>query len=302
MDMRKVLGLAGLGLAVGLVGCGSDGNGASRDASADDAGGEFDNLPQLIVAEAPADFDCERSEPEGGADVTFTLKIRDFQTNVEVPGTCVNVYPDNVVPTSDTCGGVMTDANGDVEVTAPAGGWFAYRLFPVAGSTMGVVQRNVVAASEAGATVTGNSVSETTASLLPGLLGRQRLGGAAIFAGAVYDCSNRTVEGAAFRVVRNNAALPAGPGATDPMYAYFSSASLPDVNQRYTNTNGLFLAINMPIGTPGEMVQLVSCGRKDGTTVSRLGVEETRSFADTVNIVSLYPERTDGPDPDYHCN
>jgi hypothetical protein len=50
------------------------------------------------------------------------------------------------------------------------------------------------------------------------------------------------------------------------------------------------------------MVQLVSCGRKDGTTVSRLGVEETRSFADTVNIVSLYPERTDGPDPDYHCN
>jgi hypothetical protein len=96
--------------------------------------------------------------------------------------------------------------------------------------------------------------------------------------------------------------IPEGPGARDPLYAYFSEANLPDGSQPHTNTNGLYLAINMPVNTPGEMVQLVGCGKPDGSNLEVIGCEETRSFADTVNIVSLYPTRADGPNCPDICN
>jgi hypothetical protein len=292
MDIRKVLGLAGLGLAVGLVGCGDDDNGVVNP---------FLELPQTMVDGAPANYGCLGSPtaPATGEERTFTLIIRDFQSGDRVPGICVNFYGDNNVPETDECGGAMTDAEGELEVTNN-GGWFAYRLFETA-TTMGVVQRNVLSAEEGG-TQGGNSVAKTTAGLLPGLLGRQRDEGTSVFAGSVYDCDGETVEGAGVGVARGGSMIPEGPGSRDPMYAYFGTSSLPDGNQPYTNTNGLFLAINMPVNTPGEMVQVVACGKPDGTNLEIIGCEETRSFADTVNIVSPFPRRADGPNCPDICN
>jgi hypothetical protein len=247
-----------------------------------------------------ADYGCLglNTAPTTGEQRTFTLVIRDFQTGSRVAGLCVNVYPDNHVPASDTCSGVVTDAEGEVQVTNH-GGWFAYRLFPTA-TTMGVVQRNVMS-GEAGASVGGNSVSTTTAGLLAGLVGRQRAEGTAAFVGTIYDCKGDPVQGAEVQVAYGDSIVAEGPGSRDPMYAYFSSSNLPDANQPHTNSNGLFMAINIPVPTQGEVSQLIGCGKVDGQNVEVLGAEETPTFADTYNIVSLYPRRADGPTPAYDC-
>jgi hypothetical protein len=260
----------------------------------------FVDLPPLTADGLPANHACLGlpTAPPTGEERTFTLVIRDFQTRNVVPGLCVNVYPDNNVPASDTCSGVMTDAEGEVQVTNE-GGWFAYRLFPTA-TTMGVVQRNLMS-GEAGASVGGTSVSTTTAGLLPGLVGRQRAEGSAAFLGAVHDCNGATVQGAGIRVARGGSVVAEGPGSRDPMYAYFSDTPLPDGMRSYTNSNGLFVAINIPVPTQGEGAQLIGCGKVDGQNVEVIAAEETRSFADTYNISFLFPLRSDGPMPAYDC-
>jgi hypothetical protein len=279
---------------------GPDGDAADQEDSETGNEGPFADLPQLAVGGYPADYGCLGLEtaPPTGEERTFTLVIRDFQTANRVPGLCVNVYPDNNVPASDTCSGVMTDAEGEVQITNN-GGWFAYRLFPTI-TTRGVAQRNVMS-GEAGASVGGNSVSTTTADLLPGLVGRQRAEGSAAFVGAIHDCDATTVEGAGIRVARGGSVVAEGPASRDPMYAYFSSSTLPDGNQPHTNSNGLFMAINIPVPTQGEVSQLIGCGKVDGQNVEVLGAEETPTFADTYNILSLYPRRADGPTPTYGC-
>jgi hypothetical protein len=302
MDIRKQLGIAALGLTMALIGCGDDdnGNGGPTDAGPGDDG--FEALPALMAGGEPADYTClgERTAPETGDSSTFTLEVRDFQTGDPVPGVCVNMYSDNQVPESDTCGGNMTDEAGNIELTDPDGGWFAYRIFPTA-TNLGVVQVNNATPADGGS-ADGNSVSTTTASLIPGLLGRSRDEDAAIFSGALYDCNNATVEGGAFRVLQGGSVVPEGPLAEDAMYAYFGGSDLPSPDQPYTNTNGLYLGINIPVQTEGEVVQLVACGKPDGENLEVLGCEETRSFANTVNILSLFPTRSDGPSCPDICN
>jgi hypothetical protein len=262
-----------------------------------DAGFDIDASPGPSL---PADYGCLglTTAPTTGAQRTFTLVIRDFQSNSRVAGLCVNVYPDNHVPASDTCSGVMTDGEGEVQVTNH-GGWFAYRLFPT-DTTMGVVQRNVMS-GEAGASVGGNSVSTTTAGLLAALVGRQRAEGTAAFAGTIYDCNADPVQGAEVHVAYGDSIVAAGPGSLDPMYVYFSDANLPVADQPHTNTNGLFLALNIPVPTQGEVSQVIGCGKVDGQNVEVIGAEETPTFADTYNILSLHPRRADGPTPAYDC-
>jgi hypothetical protein len=297
MNFRKLLGATAVGLAIAMVGCGDDDNGPVNGDDAAVADG-FEALPQLRKSdgETNANYAClgDRTAPEGNEDSTFTLEVRDFQTGAAVPGVCVNFYPDNVVPVQDECGGTMTDGDGNIEgLTDPDGGWFAYRIFPT-DTTLGVVQVNVDTPADGGST-TGNSVSETTAGLIPGLLGRSRAAGRAIFSGALYDCDNSTVEGGALRVLRGGSVIPEGTGSQDTAYAYFGATDLPDPGQEYTNTNGLYLGLNVPVETPGETVQMVACGKPDGENLEVLGCEETISFPDTVNILSLYPTRADGP-------
>jgi hypothetical protein len=307
MNFRKLLGVSALSLAVAMVGCGDDDNGPVNGDDADvppPPPDGFEDLPQLRKSdgETDANYAClgDRTAPEGNEDSTFTLEVRDFRTGAAVPGVCVNFYPDNVVPVQDECGGTMTDEDGNIEgLTDPDGGWFAYRIFPT-DTTLGVVQVNVDTPADGGS-ATGNSVDDTTANLIPGLVGRSLAEGRAIFSGALYDCDNSTVEGGAFRVVRDGAVIPEGPGSQDTMYAYFGP-DLPDPQQEYTNTNGLYLGLNVPVQTPGETVQLVACGKPDGENLEVLGCEETISFPDTVNILSLYPTRSDGPNCPDICN
>jgi hypothetical protein len=318
MNVRREWTPALLGMALLLGGCSAlldlDGDFA-RDASPGDTGvedtgpdgadsstepGPFADLPQLTVDGSPADYGClgMPTAPPTGAQRTFTLVFEDFQTGARVPNLCVNVYPDNNVPASDTCSGVVTDEEGEVEVTTN-GGWFAYRLFPTV-DTMGVVQRNVMS-GEAGASVGGNSVSTTAANLLAGILGRQRDEGSAAFAGTVYDCNGAPVQGAGIRVTRGGSVVAEGPGVHDPMYAYFSEGNLPDGNQPHTNSNGLFIALNIPVIQQGEVSQLIGCGKVDGQSVEVIGAEESPTFADTYSILSLHPRRSDGPTPAYDC-
>ncbi|MFW6067256.1 MAG: hypothetical protein ACOC97_02880 [Myxococcota bacterium] len=296
MDARKILGFAVLALGVGLGGCGDDGNGdGDGDAGTGNGGGATPLPEQLSKGEGgDAVYTCEPSAPPTGDSRTFTLAVEDFETGAPVPDVCVNFYGDNQVPVSDTCGGTTTDASGEIEVTDPDGSYYAYRIFEEAGTNVGVVQRNEEAPDEGG-TAVGNSVSASTAGLIPGVLGVQQDPEDAIFAGTVVDCDGDVVEGAGMRVVRNGEIIPEGTGSTDARYEYFDGEEFPMQGRDSTNTDGLFIGVNIPIESQGEEVLAIACGKVDGTP-ELIGCEETRSFANTVNIINLGPVREDGPE------
>jgi hypothetical protein len=237
-----------------------------------------------------ADVEDAELEPTG----QFTLVIRDFQTN-EPLSTCLSYYADNQVPVSDTCGTTMTNASGEVVLPLFGHDWFAHRLYATV-NRLGWLRSNRPTPSP-GASLVDYSVSYTTASTITGLLGRTYTTGTATFLGVVEDAAGSPLQGAIVRAVRAGQVTPIAEGATasDPMYAYFGSDNLPSSTEPYTNTNGLYIAINMPVLQSGEVVQLVACGTPGGETWEVIGCEETRVFPDTYHHVALPPTRAGGP-------
>jgi hypothetical protein len=209
-----------------------------------------------------------------------------------IAGVCVNMYADNAVPEADGCGGSLTDGNGQIELTGSHGGWFAYQVFPAA-DRLRVVHTHLVTPGE-GDVVRGYSVSDMTASLIVSLLVRQRDPEGALFTGTIRDCNGAPVEGATFRVVRGGSVVPEGVGSQDAMYAYFGGTGLPSPDQPYTNAEGQYIAINIPVEDQGEAVLLVACGKPDGETLEVIGCEGARSFSNTVHIADIGPTRDDG--------
>lgn len=303
--------------ALGAPGCGGGGGGGATDGGTDGGGGgTFANLPVTDACTATdtggnctshvaTDYSCSPSAPAAGSSFTFTLHIADFaDPTMAAQSVCVNVYTDNVIPQSDSCGSTMTDSNGNITVTDTDGGWFAYRIFGDS-NVLGLVQKNI---EDPGPTdvpgvggctapcILGDSVSNGTAAAIQLVLGLQQNSAAAIFAGTVMDCTGNPVRGAAVRVVRGGAIVPAETTATGAHYEYFDGTGMiPVAGQDSTNSDGLYIGVNIPVSQPGEQVLLIACGKPVAGQPQLLGCEETRSFANTVNVVDLGPVRSDAP-------
>jgi hypothetical protein len=286
-------------VAASLCGCSSDDNQTrippAGDASTDDA-----TIPPAGDAAAedatpPPVTDASMGDATAEPSRQFTLVVRDLQTGERVPGACLSYYADNDVPASDSCGSTVTDGQGEVVLPLSDHTRFAYRVYP-ATHRLGWLESNVPT-PEPGATVDGRSISSTAASVFAGLLGRTYNEGTATFLGTVRDAEGSPLQGVVVRAVRSGetTAIPSGLGSTDAMYGYFSAVGLPDGDQPHTNTNGRFVAINMPVLEPGEVVRLVACGPSEGDSREVIGCEETRVFPDTYHRVDLPPTRLDGP-------
>ena len=254
----------------------------------------------------PANMSCfgMTSVPVGGAEVDFTLRIQEFRTDDVLEGLCVKFYTDNMPVPGDTCDSrtdLITAADGTVSVRAPAGGWYAYRVFPKEGPSpslqiAGSVQINEPA-PESPTAVQGNSVSQATLNLIPTVLGFMQQPGTALIAGTVFDCDETPVYGAVVRVFREDGSeIVEGMRSPEPHYRYFDGDDFPKSDQPWTHTDGIFTLANVPVAADGEFVFVEVWGRRaEGAEPEVIGCERLPLFADTISIVNMMPLRERPP-------
>lgn len=305
-------------LALGL-GCGDDDDttpgtdgGPVMDAAMVDSGPMTPELPLLqrgpIGAEpdAAAAYSChgERmSPPTDGEAINFNLRVEEFRTDQTFPELCVKFYADNMPVVGDECDAsdLSTDSEGRVTVNAPAGGWYAYRVYPKSGPTAsrtidGSVQVNETAPTTAGETLRARSISAATLDLIPTVLGISRVPGTAIVAGTVFDCDDEPVYGAITRVYRDDGTFVAeGARNDDPHYRFFDGDSFPRAEQVYTHVDGLFGLINLDVASGGEFVWVEAWGRRGDGEPEIIACERIPVFKGTISIINLRPLRSDAP-------
>jgi hypothetical protein len=260
--------------------------------------------------ERMADYSClgTRTEPAAGADVSITMNLVFFASEGE-PARNARVwfFPDNVIEDTCTapCQEVMSSMDfGRATVTARAGGWYAYRVFARPGPTFSTqvvdsAQYNEQAPAAAGGSIDANAVSEQTVRLIPTVFGYTRLPGTTLLAGTVQDCAEEPVRGATFRVYDGATMIMEGALATDTHFAYFNGMETPDADARFTNVDGLYSGVNVPLATSGSnLLRVEAWGRiSDGDPEEgvRVGCEAIRVLPDAVTIVNLGPTRSDYP-------
>ena len=255
---------------------------------------------QMAETTSPADFTCSgtRTAPTGGAPKEFTIEIREFVSDMPFEGLCVQFFDDNMVDLGATCDGLMTDAAGNITVTAPAGGWYAYRLFPRDGDAPANTIVDTLQINEevpAGDTTAGNSVSAGTLGLIPSVLGLNRQDGTALVAGTAQDCNGAPVYGGIVRMYTTDGTLLEETAtANSPKYRYFNGSSFPDGRQKWTHVDGLYAAANIPSPAAGAQVLVEVSGLRDGV-YQVIGCEQVPILPNAVSIVNVGPLRADGP-------
>lgn len=307
---------AGGGTALGACGgaTGTDA-GVAPDASTttSDGGGGSSyvfpaNLPATTVNDTvtAAAFGCRgtRTAPAstGAGTAMFSLEVFSM-AGVFAPSTRVWFFADNEVrATCDTgvCQEFTTDANG--RASAPlevrSGGWYAYRVFARMGTSGGSTFLDSIQSNELadGAPLVGNAVAESTANLIPVILGYERAPGLTTLAGRVLDCNGTDVRGAVLRAFSGSTEITeaASTNVYDSHYIFFretTGSTQPHQDTAFTSTDGLYAVINVPVG---ETVRIEAWGRVEaGAEPVRLGCETTTVLPDGVTILNIEPERGD---------
>lgn len=309
--MRRFLTLGCvLALAFPLVAC--DGG----DEPMDDAGTGTDSGPMMVDLDPvgtgevgmplmAADFSClgSATAPAGGTDQTFTVTAEDFFSGEIVEGLTVHFFPDNVVTEgcTGTCQTLTTDASGQASVTAPGGGWYAYRIqageathMSLPESYVTAVQINEEAPTDAG-NETLNAVRQSTITTLTSVLLINQQVGTSIVTGLLYDCNGDAVANARVRVFAGGEEVTFGRASTGPKSFYFNGESFPNATQSETNVDGLYGAGNIAIPGDGQLRIELWGVLEEGGEMQMLGCETADAVADGITIVNVGPTRSDGP-------
>lgn len=320
-EVRSVLQIAVVALA--LTACNTPaGNTDAGHTGTDSGGGDTGPapapmLPQAVANAAPAVYGCASTAPTPGAAIAITMSLEVFGQNGDKARNthvcfCGNnlLSPEALAPTFGTscgtgCESVMTDSTGAATVNGFANGWYAYRVFAQTGPTSSTmfldsIQANEPAPAAAGGTVTGNAVSLLTAMLISEAELIPRVPGTTTIAGRMFDCGGNDVSNAIVRAYHaDGTEIRQGVDPTEPHYAYFDGSENPDALATYTNTDGLYVGVNVtPVtATAGgsERIRVESwafTGTGTGTA-TRIGCESVEAFADGVSIVNIGPLRSD---------
>ena len=327
MMTRKMMTLLGLAAAL-AAGCGDDSStpdsgpadtGVPTDGGGTDSGSMMVDLPALQTGTVdpdhsnlidpstamPADFSCvgTNTAPAGGDAVDFNLVIKEFNDGNTFEGLHVKFWSDNTPDNSawDAATDYSTDVDGKIAVSAPAGAWYAYRVFPQDGPTPSLELVGSLQTSEPAPTAPtdrdGNSVSRATLNLIPTVFGFRQSAGTALIAGRVEDCAGHKTYGATMQVVRaDGTVVMEGDTNPEPHYRYFDGGDFPLAGQQWSHVDGLFAAANIPAATDGESIFVRIVGRTTAAgDLQVIGCEPLPIHPDTASIVNVVPLRSDGP-------
>jgi hypothetical protein len=315
-EARWFLKVALMGLA--LSACNNppaptDANHMGTDGGGGDSGPVLPTLPAAMASSGAAMVSCvgTATQPTAGANVAITLDLIAFgQHGDRAPNTRVCFCPDNVIDDAaltmtggcGACQDVMTDGSGHASVMARANGWYGYRVFGHHGATPGTtfldsIQINEQAPASAGGTVQGNAVTVLTENLILAAELLELVPGTTTIAGRIDDCGGNEVSNAIVRAFHaDGSEIIAGEETTSQRFQYFDGAENPDASGTYTNTDGLYVVVNVPT-TSGERIRVEAWGYTGtGTgTPTRIGCEAVEAFPDGVSIVNIGPTRNDYP-------
>lgn len=215
--------------------------------------------------------------------VTLTGTISDFQEDEPVEGASLKFwFNDNISGTPDIS--AESDASGQTTQTVPACMPLAYETYtpPEWEKTKDTYEVHQVY-SPTETSDTWNSVSVATSRLIPSLLGLTWDPATGIIAGTAYDCNEDPIQNAQVYI------HDASGNAPDTMQIRYFANGLPNSDQPYTNDDGLFSAVNVPVGD-----WIVEVWAYDGTQLVKLGATELAIRADSVNISNVYTGIEDG--------
>ena len=223
------------------------------------------------------DSNCE-------TEVDFDGEVIDFESDKPVPDATLEFfYSDTMVEGTEDFT-TTSDASGIVSGSLRTCTPFTYRVYtdPDLADTKVTIQAHEVRshATEAVDGVEFNSVSTTTYSIIPSLLGISVDPAAGIIAGTAYGCGGDgdPVEFAQV-IVR-----PAEGGDYYPSQEvrYFRE-EFPNRDQEWTSEDGLWVAVNIP---PGRVT--VEMWTWDGSEHVLAGTVDLDVVADSINIANVF--------------
>jgi hypothetical protein len=203
------------------------------------------------AAVAP-DFTCAPPPPaQSTATIAVAGTVSDFQTGGRLPDATVAVFRDDGF-TGTPLAMATSDAMGAFAFTLPVGTpnilYWRTRA-PSALDTFLI--GNPIDVTAAMITAARVSVSLSTAGGLAALIGLQRMMGTGIVAGEAIDCRLRRLSGAVITLSSTSSLASGAPPTFVPgaqAYYFDVAPDLPTsrLQQNTTNTNGLFLLIQVP--------------------------------------------------------
>jgi hypothetical protein len=268
-----------------------------------------------VAGGARTDFGClgALGAPIGGAAAPITLSFSEAVSRATLPaGSRVDVFPGNRVLdwcAAPDCIGGSVDANGELAVELPLGGWYAFRVHEGGSATTEAIETlgyNRLAPTSASGRVAEGFVSRSTIGLIPMLYSRSRVPGSSIVSGAVYDCGGSAVASADVQAFLGPDRISVGGGASDPFLGLFTGSSpCPRCTTTDSGTSAdpsvgaRFALANLPSGAPVRIEIRATLAEGEGSTL--VSCEEIDAAPDAVAILSMRPLRNDYP-PGHGCN
>lgn len=215
-------------------------------------------------------------------------QVLDFANDTPVPDATVKAwYDDTVDGETDVTG--LTDTDGNIALTLPICQPFTYETStnPELEETVDTYEAHQIYAPDADGTVdtSYNSVSTTTYSLIPSLLGVSVDDDKGVIAGTAYDCNDGPIEHA--QVVVKDAA---GEIPQSLLTNYFVD-KFPTRDRKDTSPDGLWTAINVPEGD--WTVEMYVYDEASGGP-KLLGSTVLTVYPQSINISNIYTGFSDG--------
>lgn len=243
-----------LTLAFSLIGLASACGGGGDDTTTADAADVGFNKPTGTLKANSGNAEvgdadltsCAADAPTSVAH-TLTTVVKDFQNQTLVPNAMVTLFKNNEVDSPfDT---QTSDTNGNLTATIPVG-VTRYGFKMNADMQFPTLLLNQYVKTDAPAATTDpstiQSVSNSTAALLPALIGQTRTSGTGVVAGALRDCAGHELSN--FVVTVSSTSKTSTP-VTGAQAFYFSlSPELPVHHKQAESAaaNGLFMVIQLP--------------------------------------------------------
>lgn len=226
--------------------------------------------------------------------ITLNGVVEDFQSGDPVPDCDLAIWDDDDIGGSPTAT-TQTDASGSFSVAIQSCSPMAYRSStpPEWEQTKDTYEVHKTYGWEAGGTTSDiwNSVSDATSRLIPSLIGVEWDTSTAVIAGTAYDCNQDGLANVQVYVHDGAGNEPVHTDDNPFGIYYFSDSDLPTSNasQPWTNENGLWVAINIPVGD-----WVVEVWGWDGTQHVKLGATTLNIQAGSVNISNIFIGIEDG--------
>jgi hypothetical protein len=279
--------LAGIALALGVVGCSGDKVEDTAPTSTDPMDAFLDVTEEVsgsIECYTPGDdWLSQTVNPAAQTTATLPGDVEDFEDGCCLEDISVDVWlSDDVTGTPDLS--AVSGGEGTVSLDLPLCAPMAYRTStdPSLDQTKDTYEAHQVLGPSDVMTAY-NSVSTTTYDVVAAVLGVSIDSDRSIIAGTAYGCDGEPLQKAQVVVVDNAGEL------ADGLVVHYMQDEFPSRDQPYTSPDGLWVALNVPAGD--WTVQLWGVV---GGELQQLGATQLTAYADSINISNIYTGFGDG--------